>query len=82
MRVFAVTILALLSTILLGAALLLGLPWDFAEQALWITILLPILWSILIIYCYWDARKWRVIGVMTSVCAISIVAILTNPPTL
>lgn len=82
MRIFAVTILAVLATILIGAAILLGVPGDFAERALWITLAVPIIWGVLIIYCYWDAKRWRILGVLTTLCIVSTGVILTNPPTL
>lgn len=80
MRAFLVIILSLIATVLTGAALLLGLPVDFAELAIWITFFLPVIWTFIMLYCCWDARKWRVFAVLIFSCFISFGIIATNPP--
>lgn len=82
MRAFSVILLSLVTTILLSAALLLGIPMDFAELAIWVTFFISIIWVFIMIYCCWDAKKWRMVGVLVATSCLSVVVIIMNPPAL
>lgn len=82
MRAFSVVILSLITTILLGAALLLGMPVDFAELAIWMTFFISIIWVFIMLYCCWDPKKWRVVGVLVATSCVSVLVIIMNPPAL
>ncbi|WP_262694452.1 hypothetical protein [Kordiimonas aquimaris] len=79
MRVFNVTILSVLATVLIGAGLLLGLPGDFSERALWLTVFIPVIWTAFMFYCYWDKKVWRVTTALIGICLIGIGIVLTTP---
>lgn len=64
MRLFSLLILSLIAFVLLGSALLLGLPGAFAEKALWITIIGPLVWLGFMFACYWTSKIWRVAALL------------------
>ncbi len=79
MRVLSVTLLSFLATIFFGAGLLLGLPGDFAERALWVTVLVPIIWASFMIYSYWDKKPGRTVLTLTGISLCSLGVVLTTP---
>ncbi len=81
MRVVSVTLLSLVATIFLSSALLLALPGDFSERALWITIFVPLIWASFMTYSYWDKKAWRTMLTLglVSITGIAIVIISPTP---
>lgn len=60
-RLSAVIIWALFATIFTCAALLKILPGAFADKALWISLVFPILWAVFQMWVYWEAKAWRAV---------------------
>lgn len=78
-RPFAVILLSLICLIFIGAPLTLILPGEFAQKAIWLTIAMPLIWTFLIIYSCWDAKRWRVYAVMIALIIISAILIAITP---
>ena len=79
-RLTGVTWWALLATILCAAALLLSLPFDFGQLALWLTLAVPVIWVAFMFLCYWDASRWRIPVSLIVLSAVSAAIILLVPP--
>ncbi|MCA8900408.1 MAG: hypothetical protein KDA53_04090 [Hyphomonas sp.] len=71
---------SLLATILSTAALLLSLPFDFGQLALWLTLAVPLIWMAFMFLCYWDRSKWRVPISLVLISVASAIAIAIVPP--
>ncbi|MEH6487973.1 MULTISPECIES: hypothetical protein [Hyphomonas] len=71
---------SLLATILCSAALLLSLPFDFGQLALWLTLAVPVIWMAFMFLCYWDASRWRVPVCLIALSAVSATVITLVPP--
>lgn len=78
-RLTGATWWSLLATILFSAALLLSLPFDFGQLALWLTLAVPVIWMAFMFLCYWDASKWRV-PVALIVLSVASAAVITLVP--
>ena len=61
-RLTSIIFWSLTATIFLTAALLLTLPFQFSELALWVALSVSLIWAGLQFWCYWDGNKWRVAG--------------------
>lgn len=79
MRVLSVTLLSLVATIFLSSALLLALPGNFAVRALWITILVPVVWAGFMTYSYWDQKAWRTVTVLGAFSIAGIIIVILSP---
>lgn len=65
MRAFSLLILSLLAFLFLCSAVLIGVPGEFAEKALWVTIICPIIWLGFMFACYWfGSIKWVAAGLV------------------
>ena len=71
---------SLLATILFSAALLLTLPFEFGQLALWLTILVPIIWMTFMFLCYWDRSNWRVPTSLIVISIVSGIVVFQVPP--
>ena len=71
---------SLLATILFSAALLLSLPFDFGQLALWLTLAVPVIWMAFMFLCYWDKSRWRVPVSLIVISIVSAVVITFVPP--
>lgn len=79
-RLTSVLLWSLIATIFCSAALLLTLPGPFSEKALWMTVIVPLMWAVFQFWCYWDASKWRVAAGLISLSFIGgVVVLLTEP---
>lgn len=79
MRHTSAVLISILATLFLGAALLLILPGDFSERAIWLTMCVPVIWTSLILYSYWDKKALRATGVLCSVTIASAAIVFTAP---
>ncbi|MEM7360245.1 MAG: hypothetical protein AAF431_14175 [Pseudomonadota bacterium] len=60
-RLTLVLIGSFIATVFVSAALLLILPGEFGEKAIWMALLVPIIWVALQFWCYWDQSAKRVV---------------------
>ena len=79
-RLTGVTWWSLLATILFSAALLLSLPFDFGQLALWLTLAVPVIWMSFMFLCYWDRSRWRVPVFLIVISVVSAAVITLVPP--
>lgn len=79
-RLTAILGWSLLATILSSAAILLVLPVDFGQLALWLTLFVPVLWVVLQFLCYWDRSKWRMPAFLIVLSFVSAATIAFVPP--
>ena len=81
-RVTGVMIWSLIATMVGLAALMVILPFDIKQFALWLTIMVPVVWVSLQFWCYWDSSAWRPTASMIVLSAISLVVVFTSDPIL
>lgn len=71
---------SLVATILSAAAILLTLPVDFGQLALWLTLGVPIIWMTYMFLCYWDKSGKRVAVILILISVVSGIVVATVPP--
>ncbi|MEM1193784.1 MAG: hypothetical protein AAGH42_10380 [Pseudomonadota bacterium] len=79
-RLTSVIVWALIATIFFTAALLIKLPGDFANTALWMTLAVPLIWVGFQFICYWDKKGWRAAASLITVSVISAAIVFTSAP--
>lgn len=79
MRLLSAGLLSFFATVMLGATLLLSLPGDFAERAIWLSVFIPIIWSGFMFYSYWDSRAGRAGLVLFSIIIFGGLAVFLLP---
>jgi len=79
-RVTGVMIWSLIATTICLAALMIILPFDLKQFALWLTIIVPVVWVGLQFWCYWDNHAWRPTIFMIFLSLISLIIIFSSDP--
>jgi len=79
-RLTSVIFWALIATLFLGAAALIVLPGAFSEKALWMSLVLPVIWAAVQFWTYWEKRAWVVAGGLIAVTIICGIIIFTMEP--
>lgn len=80
MRLISLLVLSLVFTILFPSALLFVLPGETGELLVWLGLLIPLLWAVVMLYCYWDEKAMRPLVVLSIMCVISVSVIFTSNP--
>ncbi|MEM1380701.1 MAG: hypothetical protein AAGH41_08760 [Pseudomonadota bacterium] len=81
-RLTSVILWALVATIFLGAALLIAFPGPFAEKAIWLSLLVPVIWAGLQFWVYWERRSWVVASGLIGISLASAALVFTLEPSL
>ncbi len=79
-RLTSIIVWSLTATIFVSAALLQKAPGPFSEKALWLTLLVPVIWTGFQFWTYWDGKPWRVAGGLISMTVIGMAVILFSDP--
>ncbi|MEO1657577.1 MAG: hypothetical protein AAFR65_07635 [Pseudomonadota bacterium] len=79
-RLTSVLFWSLLATLFVGAAALLVMPGAFADKALWLTLLVPVIWAGFQFWTYWEKRDWVVVLGLVSVSLMSALIVFTTDP--
>lgn len=79
-RLTSVIVWALIAAVLAGSAAMLALPFPFREVAVWMTLIVPLIWVGFQFWCYWERRSWRVVAGLVSVSALSGLTVLISAP--
>ncbi len=76
-RLINLLLLSTLFTVLVPSALLLILPGELGTNLIWLGLGTPLLWTIIMLYAYWDHLPWRPTVVLTTLCIISAIVIIS-----
>lgn len=79
-RLTSVILWALLATVFFSSFLLIKLPGKFSENALWLTLAVPVIWTVFQFWTYWDRKAWRVTGGLMALTVICAAIVLTSEP--
>ena len=79
-RLTSVILWSLVASMLLSAALLLTLPFEFRALAIWMALAVSIIWVAFQFLCYWDKHGWRVASGLITVSIVSGYIVFTTPP--
>lgn len=79
-RLTSVILWSLVASMLLSAALLLTLPYEFRALAIWMALAVSIIWVAFQFLCYWDKHGWRVASGLITVSIVSGYIVFTTPP--
>lgn len=79
-RLSSTILWSLVTTIFLTAAIFLAFPADRSEMALYLTVIMPLVWVGLQFLAYWDAHKWRMPAAMLGVSCLSVLVIILAGP--
>ena len=71
---------SLVATIFVGAAGLLVLPGNFADNALWLTLAVPLIWAAFQFWSYWEKRAWRVPAGLIAISVLSAIIVFSIEP--
>ncbi|MEO0612459.1 MAG: hypothetical protein AAFY83_03980 [Pseudomonadota bacterium] len=79
-RLTSIIIWALVATVFFTSALLIKLPGKFSENALWLTLGVPLIWVIFQFFTYWEKRNWLVVASLLGISIISAAIVFTSEP--
>lgn len=79
-RLSSVILWALVAATLLSSAILLTMPVKFSELAVWLTLVMPLIWVGFQFWCYWEKRAWRVASSLIVISVASLGVVLTTAP--
>lgn len=71
---------ALITTMALGAALLVSFPTHLSQLALWLTVFVPVIWVGFSFWCYFDNISWRPLSGMVLITMISAIVLIISDP--
>lgn len=74
-RLSSIVIWAMVATVLLTSAALIVIPGEFRAKAVWLSMLVPIIWVAFQYWCYWADNQWKVLASMVAISLISIAVI-------
>jgi len=75
-RLISLLLLSTTLTLLFPSALLFILPGDLVNNLMWLGIMSPVIWTLAMLYSYWDEKPWRPLLVMSTISVLSIVIVL------
>lgn len=79
-RLTAILVWSLIATIFFSAAILVSAPGAFKDKALWMTLAVPLIWTVFQFLAYWLNKPWRaVFGMMAVSVAGAAVVFLSEP---
>ena len=61
-RLACILLWSLLAALGTSLAITAALPDTLSGRAVWLVLGFPLIWVLLQLWCYWDARAWRVIA--------------------
>lgn len=79
-RLVALLLMTFVTIALGGSALSLLLPGEFVLSMIWVGVTLPIVWMLLLLWCYADNHRWRPLSGMIAISVVAGILLLVLEP--
>lgn len=79
-RLTSIIVWALLATIFFTSVIFIHGPGPLSEKGVWLTLLVPIVWTGFQFWTYWDGNPWRVAAGLIAITVICAAIIFVSEP--
>ena len=76
-RLSSIIIWTMVASVLLTSAALIVIPGEFRAKAVWLSMVVPIIWVAFQYWCYWADSQWKVLGSLITISLASIAIIFS-----